>query len=77
VYGVDNRTLGQEVKAVVVLRPGVGTTADDLIAFCAETLAYYKVPSIVEVREDRLPRNATGKVVKGVLRGEVDNVYEE
>ena len=77
VYGVDNRTLGQEVKAVVVLRPGVGTTADDLIAFCTETLAYYKVPSIVEVREDQLPRNATGKVVKGVLRGEVDNVYEE
>ncbi|NNE75212.1 MAG: acyl--CoA ligase [Acidimicrobiales bacterium] len=82
VYGVDHAELGQEVKAVVVPSPGHAGDADALIAdletWCAETLARYKVPSLWEVRTEPMPRNATGKVLKGVLAGErtLDQVEE-
>ena len=53
--------------AFVVRRPGALTTADDLIAWSRREMANYKVPRRVEfVRE--LPRNASGKVLKGDLR---------
>ena len=61
VHGVDHPTLVQEVKAVVVLHPGADVSADELTAFCAETLAYYKVPTIVEFRDEPLPRNAVSE----------------
>jgi long-chain acyl-CoA synthetase len=77
VYGVDDAVYGQEVKVVVVLRPGATLTVDEIQAFCAETLASYKVPSVVEVRTDPLPRTATGKVMKQVLSGETENVFVE
>jgi len=40
-------------------------------------LAYYKVPSIVEFRDEPLPRNATGKVVKAVLTGDAAHTFVE
>jgi len=67
VIGVDDDVLGQEVKAVVVPMPGAALDADRLRSFCAETLAYYKVPAHWEIRTEPLPRNALGKVVKAVL----------
>ncbi len=77
VVGVDHRTLGQEVKAIVVPHPGVSLDPKQLQEFIAETLAYYKVPSYVEIRHEPLPRNATGKVLKPVLLGEVENTFQE
>ena len=77
VVGVDHRELGQEVKAVVVPRPGRTIEEQALKDFVAETLAYYKVPTYVEVRTEALPRNATGKVLKPVLLGEAENPFEE
>jgi acyl-CoA synthetase (AMP-forming)/AMP-acid ligase II len=77
VYGVDHPTLGQEVKAVVVLRPGAAASADEITAFCAEAISYYKVPTIVEFRDEPLPRNATGKVVKAVLAGDAEHTFVE
>ena len=77
VYGVDDALYGQAVKAAVVLRPGATLSAQELQAFCAETLASYKVPAVVEIRSDPLPRNATGKVMKQVLSGETANVFVE
>ncbi len=77
VIGVDHRTLGQEVKAIVVPRPGHPLDVDELKRFVGETLAYYKVPQYVEVREEPLPRNATGKVMKHVLSGEAENTFIE
>jgi len=67
VIGVDDEVLGQEVKAVVVPEPGATLDPEELRAFCAETLAYYKVPAHWEIRTEPLPRNALGKVVKAVL----------
>jgi len=77
VYGVDDPVHGQEVKAVVVIRPGAELTAAIVQTFCAVSLASYKVPSIVEIRTDALPRTATGKVMKQVLAGEVENTFVE
>ena len=63
VIGVEHRTLGQEVKAVVVRSPGSELDAAAVRAWAAETLAPFKVPAHVEFR-DRLPRNAAGKVMQ-------------
>jgi acyl-CoA synthetase (AMP-forming)/AMP-acid ligase II len=68
ILGVDHPELGQEVKAVVVPRPGAAPSADALSRWVADALAYYKVPAHWELRRESLPRNATGKVLKEVLR---------
>ncbi len=67
VTGVEHAELGQEVKAYVVPVPGAEVTAAELSAWCVETLAYYKVPAHWEIRSERLPRTATGKIVKAAL----------
>jgi steroid-24-oyl-CoA synthetase len=69
VVGVPHRTLGEEVKAVVQLKPGSTTTAADLQRFCAEHLAAYKVPAHVRLIDQPLPRNPAGKILKQALRG--------
>ncbi|MFI5047631.1 MAG: class I adenylate-forming enzyme family protein, partial [Acidimicrobiia bacterium] len=66
VVGVEHRTLGQEVKAIVVRSPASGLDAAAVQAWAAETLAPFKVPARVEFRE-RLPRNAAGKVMQRML----------
>jgi len=68
VIGVDHPELGQTVKAVLVPRPGHTVDIEAVRAWCAEELAYYKVPEHWEVRGDALPRNAAGKIMKDVLR---------
>ena len=50
--------------------PGTSADAETLTDWCRETLSAYKVPSLWEIREEPLPRNAAGKVVKTVLTGE-------
>lgn len=77
VYGVDDRELGQRVKAVVVPVSGTTPSEDSIRDFAAETLAYFKVPEIIELRSEPLPRNATGKVMKHVLSGESENTFVE
>lgn len=66
VIGVDHRTLGQEVKAVVVLQVGASLDAAAVQEWVAEGLAAFKVPAVVEFR-DALPYTETGKVMKHVL----------
>jgi long-chain acyl-CoA synthetase len=58
--------LGELVKAVVVLQPGAQVRDLDLKRHCAALLPSYKVPQVVEFR-DELPKNATGKVLKREL----------
>lgn len=77
VHGVDDSELGERVKAVVIPRPGATPDEDSIRAFAAETLADYKIPEIVEIRTENLPRNATGKVMKHVLRGQAENTFVE
>ena len=62
VLGVPHEDLGQEVAAVVVLREGSDPTEDELRAYVAERLAYFKVPTHWRFTRAPLPRNATGKI---------------
>jgi acyl-CoA synthetase (AMP-forming)/AMP-acid ligase II len=77
VVGVPHEELGQEVKAVVVPARGATIGIDALRDHCAETLAGYKVPTLWEVRDQPLPRNASGKILKAVLTGDSDNDFIE
>ncbi len=67
VIAVAHEELGQEVKAVIVPAPGTTLDDEELTAWCAAGLAYFKVPAHWEIRNEPLPRNAAGKVVKQVL----------
>jgi long-chain acyl-CoA synthetase len=69
VIGIPDPVVGEEVKAFVALKPGLATTAEDLIKHCRAQLAIYKVPRLIEFR-DSLPRNPTGKIVRHLLRAE-------
>jgi acyl-CoA synthetase (AMP-forming)/AMP-acid ligase II len=67
VIGVPHSRWGETPKALVVLRDGAVFEPDGLIAFCRQRLAHFKCPTSVEQR-DSLPRTATGKVQKYLLR---------
>ncbi|MGQ0823551.1 MAG: class I adenylate-forming enzyme family protein [Actinomycetota bacterium] len=70
VVGVPHKTLGEEVKAVVQLKPGAIATVDEIREFCRKHLGDFKVPAYVELRDEPLPRNPAGKVLKNLLRGD-------
>ena len=70
VFGVPNADLGEEVKAVVQPMPGIAPgpeLADELIAFCSQSLSRQKVPRSIDF-EAELPRLPTGKLYKRLLR---------
>ncbi|HVX17529.1 MAG TPA: class I adenylate-forming enzyme family protein [Acidimicrobiales bacterium] len=69
IFGVPHPELGEEVKATVQVPPGSELTEGDVKAWVAETLANFKVPAYVDLTHDPLPRNASGKLLKNVLRG--------
>jgi HIP---CoA ligase len=69
VIGVPDERLGEVGRAYVVPRPGAAPAEDEIIAFCRDRLANYKVPRSVRIVE-ALPRNAGGKVLKTQLREE-------
>ena len=71
VFGVPHHVLGEEVAAVVRLKDGASATADELRRHVGERLAAFKVPAHVYFREQELPRNPAGKVLKRELRDEL------
>jgi long-chain acyl-CoA synthetase len=66
VVGMPDEYRGEKVKAFVVLNEGQEATEEELIAFCREHLAKYKVPSAIEFRAD-LPKSTVGKVLRREL----------
>jgi long-chain acyl-CoA synthetase len=66
VIGIPHESHGEEVKAVVALKPGTEATEDELIAYCKEHLAAYKYPRSFEFRSE-LPKGPTGKILKREL----------
>ena len=67
VIGIPDDKWGETIKALVVLRPGVEATEQELLAHCRASLAHFKCPTSVEIR-DALTRTATGKLQKFLLR---------
>jgi len=67
VVGVPDPVFGEQVKAVLVLKPGEQATVEEMQEFYSKHLARYKVPKYVEFRE-ALPRNPAGKVIKAKLK---------
>lgn len=66
---VPHRSKGETLKAYVVPKPGEKLTSSELIAFCRQKLASYKVPRLFEFR-DELPKSMVGKVLRRALREE-------
>jgi len=67
VIGVPDEYRGETVKAFVVLKEGESATEEEIIEFCREGMASYRVPRIVEFRDD-LPKSMVGKVLRRELR---------
>ena len=70
VLPVPDEMMGEKVGAVIV--PGPEFDPDAVIAHVRERIADFKVPQYVVVREEPLPRNAGGKVLKGQLREDTE-----
>ena len=70
--GIPDEYRGETLKAYIVLKEGESATPEEVIAFCREKLAAYKVPKSVEFR-DSLPKSAIGKVLRKILREEEES----
>ncbi len=70
VIGVKHEELGEEVKAVVYLKPGATATPEELQAYCKERLAAFKYPRTVEIRKEPLPKGPSAKMLKRELIAE-------
>jgi long-chain acyl-CoA synthetase len=69
VVGVPHAELGEEVKAVVHLKPNCTATPEELRNYCKERVAAVKYPRLVEIRAEPLPKGPTGKILKRELKG--------
>ena len=75
VYGVADAFFGEAVAAAVRLRPGEAATAEELIAFCAATLAKFKIPKYIRFVSE-FPMTASGKIQKYRLRQDHERLLE-
>jgi len=77
VVGIPDERVGERIKAFVVLKPDVkGITGYDLIHWCRERLAAYKLPQYIEFR-DMLPKSKVGKLLRREMRSEERKRYEK
>jgi long-chain acyl-CoA synthetase len=67
VIGAPDEYRGETVKAFVVLKEGETASQEEIIEFCKERMASYRVPRIIEFRDD-LPKSMIGKVLRRELR---------
>jgi long-chain acyl-CoA synthetase len=72
VMGVFDEMMGEKVGAAVVLKPGVQAEISDIVEFAKSRLADFKIPQYVAFCSEVLPRNPGGKILKKVLRSNVD-----
>jgi len=77
VVGVPDQDVGERIKAFVVLKEDIkGITGYDLIKWCRQKLASYKVPQYIEFR-DMLPKSKVGKLLRRELRAEERKRFEK
>ncbi|MEO0139060.1 MAG: long-chain fatty acid--CoA ligase [candidate division WOR-3 bacterium] len=75
VVGIEHPIKGEIVKAYVVLKEGMSASSEELINFCKEHLAPYKVPAEIEFRKE-LPRTVVGKALRRVLKEEEEKRFK-
>jgi long-chain acyl-CoA synthetase len=68
VFGIPDPQWGELVTACVVLKPGGVLTANDVMAYCRQSLANYKIPRRIEFVDTELPKSGSGKILKRILR---------
>jgi long-chain acyl-CoA synthetase len=68
VFAMPDERTGEAVVAVVSLRPGEALEPAELQRHVAARLASYKVPAVVHVQDEALPRNPAGKLLKSTLK---------
>jgi long-chain acyl-CoA synthetase len=66
--GVPDATWGEAIKAIVVLKPGMQASAEEIMAHCRSHVAHFKVPRSVDFYEGALPKSGSGKILKRELR---------
>jgi len=71
VFGIPEERLGEEVAAVIVLRPGRSLGEKELQDFLSGTIAKHKIPTKIWFRDEPIPRNASGKFLKRELKKEL------
>jgi long-chain acyl-CoA synthetase len=67
VYGIPDPEKGEAVCAAIVLKDGMQATGDEIIAYCRQNLANYKIPKVVQFVSE-LPKSTTGKILKRTLK---------
>ncbi len=67
VFAIPDKKWGEAVRAAVTLREGHRVSEEELIAFCKENLARFKVPKAIDIL-DELPKSPVGKILRRVLR---------
>jgi long-chain acyl-CoA synthetase len=70
VVGAPDRTRGQAVTAVIVLKEGEQAGREEILAFCRENMPDFRVPKTVLFREE-IPRDPAGKIRRRILRQEI------
>ena len=65
------------VQRASPLRPAAGSRTGVQVTCPRDALAAFKIPSLWELRDEPLPRNPSGKVLKNVLTGETENRFVE
>jgi len=68
VFGIPDPQWVELVAACVVLKPGMALSMEDLIGYCRQFLANYKIPRRVEFSETELPKSGSGKILKRILQ---------
>lgn len=71
VFGLPHPRLGEEVAVALVLKDGASLDEDSLRVHLRERIAGFKIPSVVEIHTEQLPRNASGKILKRAIRDEL------
>lgn len=67
--GVPHEKWGEAVKAVVILHEGAKVSEEELISYCRDKIAGYKIPKSIDfIQDEEMPRTATGKILHRILR---------
>lgn len=68
VFGVSDQRKGETVAAAIKPKTGSRISEEETIAYCQQRLARYKIPKYIKIMQDPLPKSATGKILRRVLK---------